>query len=73
MRGKKNVIDMDPNARLGPQGVTELFPISSLGHTVVIPGLLGWTSLVQSPQFLPIFIWERASRSCFISGVTGGT
>ncbi len=38
------------------QGVTELFPISSLGHTVVIPGLLGWTSLVQSPQFLPIIV-----------------
>ncbi|GHO99359.1 undecaprenyl-diphosphatase [Reticulibacter mediterranei] len=38
------------------QGVTELFPISSLGHTVVIPGLLGWTELVQSPQFLPIVV-----------------
>lgn len=38
------------------QGVTELFPISSLGHTVIIPGLLGWTSLVQSPQFLPIIV-----------------
>jgi undecaprenyl-diphosphatase len=38
------------------QGVTELFPISSLGHTVVIPGLLGWTALVQSPQFLPIIV-----------------
>ena len=24
------------------QGVTELFPISSLGHTVVLPALLGW-------------------------------
>ncbi len=31
------------------QGVTELFPISSLGRTVIIPGLLGWTALVQSP------------------------
>jgi len=38
------------------QGVTELFPISSLGHTVIIPGLLGWTALVQSPQFLPIIV-----------------
>lgn len=38
------------------QGVTELFPISSLGHTVIIPGLLGWTALVQSPQFLPIVV-----------------
>ena len=38
------------------QGVTELFPISSLGHTVIIPGLLGWTALVQSPTFLPIVV-----------------
>jgi undecaprenyl-diphosphatase len=28
------------------QGVTELFPISSLGHTVVLPKLFGWNSLV---------------------------
>ena len=38
------------------QGVTELFPISSLGHTVIIPGLLGWTALVQSSTFLPIIV-----------------
>ncbi|MGH8922746.1 MAG: undecaprenyl-diphosphate phosphatase, partial [Acidimicrobiales bacterium] len=24
------------------QGVAELFPVSSLGHTVLIPKLLGW-------------------------------
>lgn len=29
------------------QGVTELFPISSLGHSVLIPALLGWTSVTQ--------------------------
>ncbi|HMC51639.1 MAG TPA: undecaprenyl-diphosphate phosphatase [Acidimicrobiales bacterium] len=28
------------------QGVTELFPISSLGHSVVVPALLGWHNLV---------------------------
>jgi len=28
------------------QGVTELFPISSLGHGVLIPALLGWHNLV---------------------------
>jgi undecaprenyl-diphosphatase len=28
------------------QGVTELFPISSLGHTVLLPTLFGWHSLV---------------------------
>ncbi|HTX08260.1 MAG TPA: undecaprenyl-diphosphate phosphatase [Solirubrobacteraceae bacterium] len=28
------------------QGVTELFPISSLGHTVIYPHLFGWTNIV---------------------------
>ena len=28
------------------QGVTELFPISSLGHTVLFPHLFGWTNIV---------------------------
>ncbi len=30
------------------QGVTELFPVSSLGHSVLIPGLLGWDDLVKA-------------------------
>jgi len=30
------------------QGVTELFPISSLGHSVLIPGWLGWHSIVSA-------------------------
>ena len=29
------------------QGVTELFPISSLGHSVLVPSLFGWHSLVK--------------------------
>lgn len=30
------------------QGLSELFPISSLGHGVLIPALLGWHNLVSS-------------------------
>lgn len=30
------------------QGVTELFPISSLGHTVLFPTLFGWHGLVKA-------------------------
>jgi undecaprenyl-diphosphatase len=30
------------------QGVTELFPVSSLGHSVIFPTLFGWTNLVQA-------------------------
>lgn len=38
------------------QGVTELFPISSLGHTVVIPALVGWNIDQQSATFLPFVV-----------------
>jgi undecaprenyl-diphosphatase len=42
------------------QGVTELFPISSLGHTVLLPTLFGWTGLVkaqsQSESFWLAFV-----------------
>jgi len=29
------------------QGVSELFPISSLGHTVLLPTLFGWSNIVK--------------------------
>jgi undecaprenyl-diphosphatase len=29
------------------QGVTELFPVSSLGHSVLIPALVGWDDIVK--------------------------
>jgi undecaprenyl-diphosphatase len=29
------------------QGVSELFPISSLGHTVILPNLFGWSNIVR--------------------------
>jgi undecaprenyl-diphosphatase len=29
------------------QGITELFPISSLGHTVLLPNLFGWHNVVK--------------------------
>src|SRR6201996_5517042 len=38
------------------QGVTELFPISSLGHTVLFPTLFGWHTLVRS-QSDPESFW----------------
>ncbi len=30
------------------QGITELFPISSLGHSVLLPSLFGWKNLVEA-------------------------
>jgi undecaprenyl-diphosphatase len=37
------------------QGVTELFPVSSLGHSVLLPALLGWRGVLggQSAQESP--------------------
>ncbi len=38
------------------QGITELFPVSSLGHAVVLPALLGWQIDQHSPSFLPFLV-----------------
>lgn len=44
------------------QGVTELFPISSLGHSVILPKLLGWNSIVAA---------QTAKSSFFLSFLVG--
>jgi undecaprenyl-diphosphatase len=38
------------------QGVTELFPVSSLGHAVIVPTLLHWHVEQDSPDFLPFLV-----------------
>ena len=38
------------------QGVSELFPISSLGHAVVVPAVLGWQVDQGSEAFLPFLV-----------------
>jgi len=38
------------------QGVTELFPVSSLGHAVVLPALLGWRIDQHAEDFLPFLV-----------------
>jgi len=44
------------------QGITELFPISSLGHSVLVPELLGWHSLVAG---------ESADESFYLAFLVG--
>ncbi len=44
------------------QGVTELFPVSSLGHSVILPQLLGWTGVVAA---------QSASESYFLALLVG--
>jgi undecaprenyl-diphosphatase len=38
------------------QGITELFPISSLGHAVILPALLGWNIDENGEGFLPFLV-----------------
>jgi undecaprenyl-diphosphatase len=38
------------------QGATELFPVSSLGHAVLIPSLLKWSFRQSDPSFLPFLV-----------------
>jgi undecaprenyl-diphosphatase len=40
----------------GLQGVSELFPISSLGHSVILPSLLGWHINQSAPYFLTFLV-----------------
>ena len=42
------------------QGVTELFPVSSLGHTVIFPHLFGWKNIVS---------WESQPESPWLAFV----
>ncbi len=44
------------------QGVTELFPVSSLGHAVVLPALFGWHSVVAA---------QSAKESFFLAFLVG--
>jgi undecaprenyl-diphosphatase len=45
------------------QGITELFPISSLGHSVLLPGLIpGWSALASA---------QRQPNSFFLTFVVG--
>jgi undecaprenyl-diphosphatase len=38
------------------QGATELFPVSSLGHAVLVPALLGWNIDMRGVGFLPFLV-----------------
>lgn len=47
------------------QGVTELFPISSLGHSVILPRLFGWHVNQKDPFFL-IFLVATHAATAFV-------
>jgi undecaprenyl-diphosphatase len=45
------------------QGATELFPVSSLGHAVVVPALFDWHLDQHSGAFLPFLVLLHAGTS----------
>jgi undecaprenyl-diphosphatase len=38
------------------QGASELFPVSSLGHAVIVPTLLHWSFSQSDPSFVPFLV-----------------
>ena len=38
------------------QGASELFPVSSLGHAVLVPSLLHWSFRQSDPSFVPFLV-----------------
>lgn len=38
------------------QGASELFPVSSLGHAVIVPTLLRWSFKQSDPSFVPFLV-----------------
>src|SRR5215472_2373831 len=38
------------------QGATELFPVSSLGHAVLLPSLLRWSFRQSDASFVPFLV-----------------
>ena len=43
------------------QGITELFPVSSLGHAVIVPRLLHWPLDEHGLTFLPFLLKEKGA------------
>ena len=50
------------------QGATELFPVSSLGHAVVLPALLHWGIDQRSPDFLPFLVMLHLGTATALLG-----
>ena len=50
------------------QGATELFPVSSLGHAVVLPALLHWGIDQRSPEFLPFLVMLHLGTAAALLG-----
>ncbi len=50
------------------QGATELFPVSSLGHAVVLPALFGWDMDQHAASFLPFLVMLHVGTAVALLG-----
>ena len=50
------------------QGVTELFPISSLGHSVILPQLFGWNIHQNDPYFITFLVATHLATALVLLG-----
>jgi undecaprenyl-diphosphatase len=50
------------------QGVSELFPISSLGHSVILPDLLGWNIHQNAAYFLTFLVALHLATALVLLG-----
>src|SRR6201996_8847782 len=50
------------------QGVSELFPISSLGHAVILPRILGWNIHQNDKYFLSFLVATHLATALVLLG-----
>jgi undecaprenyl-diphosphatase len=50
------------------QGVSELFPVSSLGHSVILPRLLGWNIHQNDPYFISFLVATHLATALVLLG-----
>src|SRR5436853_1538150 len=50
------------------QGVSELFPVSSLGHSVILPKLVGWNIHQTAPYFLTFLVALHLATALVLLG-----
>jgi undecaprenyl-diphosphatase len=54
------------------QGVSELFPVSSLGHSVILPSLLGWNIHQNDKYFLSFLVATHLATALVLLGFFWG-
>src|SRR3954447_5453393 len=50
------------------QGATELFPVSSLGHSVILPKLLGWDIHQNDDYFITFLVATHLATALVLLG-----